>query len=120
MDNIKVTANFELPGSVMYNGEDSSHYTSQSNIIEHTVRKGKKLGIKREPIVYKVRKCIPAIQCINLTEESYEYMTSKEVPSFSKKSVWHRLSKNLRLTAHLEEIAGNLGGTLLNFTVYED
>lgn len=124
MDNIKVTFNIALPGRVMYEESvcqsDKSKYNHCTISLEHTYRKGKKLTIKKEPFHFNVRKSIPAVQCINLNEDTYNYMVSKEVPSFSNKSTWNKMSKKLRLNAHLEEIAQSLGGTLLEFTVYDD
>ena len=57
---------------------------------------------------------------INISDEAYQYMISTEVPSFSTKSAWNKMNKEQKLIAHLNEIASNLGGKLIDYTVYPD
>ena len=125
MSVIKLTANFELPGSTMFRNQTCQKSLKEcteynSLIIEDKVEKGKKTEVKREKIKFFTRKSIPALQVINILDEAYQYMISTEVPSFSTKSVWNKMNKEQKLIAHLNEIASNLGGKLIDYTVYPD
>lgn len=125
MSVIKLTANFELPGSTMFGSQTCQKSLKgcteyNSLIIEDKVEKGKKTEVKREKIKFFTRKSIPALQVINILDEAYQYMISTEVPSFSTKSVWNKMNKEQKLIAHLNEIASNLGGKLIDYTVYPD
>lgn len=125
MSVIKLTANFGLPGSTMFGNQTCQKSLKEcteynSLIIEDKVEKGKKTEVKREKIKFFTRKSIPALQVINILDEAYQYMISTEVPSFSTKSVWNKMNKEQKLIAHLNEIASNLGGKLIDYTVYPD
>ena len=125
MNVIKITANFELPGSTMFGKEacqKSPKKCTEYNylIVEDRVKKDKKVEIKREKLQFFTRKSIPALQVINMSEEAYQYMISNEVPSFSTKNVWNKMTKEQRLVAHLNETAAYLGGKLVDYTVYPD
>ena len=125
MNVIKITANFELPGSTMFGKEacqKSPKKCTEYNclIVEDRVKKDKKVEIKREKLQFFTRKSIPALQVINIMDEAYQSMTSNEVPSFSTKSVWNKMTKEQRIVAHLNEIAAHLGGKLIDYTVYPD
>lgn len=125
MNVIKITANFELPGGTMFGKEvcqkNPKEYTEYNSlIVEDKVKKGKKTEIKREKIQFFTRKSIPALQVINIRDEAYQSMTSNEVPSFSTKSAWNKMTKEQRIVAHLNEIAIHLGGKLIDYTIYPD
>ena len=125
MNVIKITANFELPGGTMFGKEvcqkNPKEYTEYNSlIVEDKVKKGKKTEIKREKIQFFTRKSIPALQVINIMDEAYQSMTSNEVPSFSTKNVWNKMTKEQRIVAHLNEIAAHLGGKLIDYTIYPD
>ena len=125
MNVVKLTANFELPGGTMFGKEvcqkNPKEYTEYNSlIVEDKVKKGKKTEIKREKIQFFTRKSIPALQVINIMDEAYQSMTSNEVPSFSTKSAWNKMTKEQRIVAHLNEIAIHLGGKLIDYTIYPD
>lgn len=125
MNVVKLTANFELPGGTMFGKEvcqknPKEHTEYNYLIVEDKIKKGKKTKIKREKIQFFTRKSIPAIQVINILDVAYQSMTSNEVPSFSTKSVWNKMTKEQRIVAHLNEIAAYLGGKLIDYTVYPD
>lgn len=125
MNETKLTANFELPGSTMFGKEacqKSPKELTEYNclIVEDKVQKGKKIKHKKEKLVFFTRKCIPILQVINMSEEAYQYMISNEVPSFSNRSTWMKMSKEQRLVAHLNETATHLGGKLASYCVYPD
>lgn len=125
MNITKLTANIELPGSVMFGKEacqKSPKELTEYNclIVTDKIRKRKKLEYKKEKLVFFTRKCVPALQVINMSEEAYQYMISSEVPSFSNRSTWMKMSKEQRLVAHLNETAASLGGKLVSYYVYPD
>ena len=125
MNVVKLTANFELPGGTMFGKEvcqknPKEHTECNYLIVEDKVKKGKKTKIKREKLQFFTRKSIPAIQVINILDVAYQSMTSNEVPSFSTKSVWNKMTKEQRIVAHLNEIAIHLGGKLIGCTIYPD
>ena len=125
MNVIKITANFELPGSTMFGKETCQKNLKECTkynylIVEDRVKKDKKIEVKREKLQFFTRKSIPALQVINMSEEAYQYMISNEVPSFSTKNVWNKMTKEQRLVAHLNETAAYLGGKLVDYTVYPD
>lgn len=125
MNITKLTANFELPGSIMFGKEacqkSPKEYTESNYlVVEDKIKVGKKTKIKKEKIQFYTRKSIPALQVINMSEEAYQYMISNEVPSFSTKSAWNKMTGEQRLVAHLNETATSLGGKLVDYTIYPD
>ena len=125
MNVTKLTANIELPGSVMFGKEacqKSPKKYTESNylVVEDKIKVGKKTKIKKEKIQFYTRKSIPVLQVINMSEEAYQYMISNEVPSFSTKSAWNKMTVEQRLVAHLNETASSLGGKLVDYTIYPD
>lgn len=125
MNVTKLTANIELPGSVMFGKgacQKSPKELTEYNclIVEDRISKGKKLEYKKEKLTFFTRKCIPTLQVINMSEEAYQYMISNEVPSFSNRNSWMKMSKEQRLAAHLNETAASLGGKLASYCVYPD
>lgn len=59
-------------------------------------------------------------QVMNMTKEAYDYMTSKEAPSFVSKKEWTNLSKNSRLKKHLERTKDFLRASDFSFEVFAD
>ena len=125
MNVIKLTANIELPGSVMFGKEacqKSPKELTEYNclIVGDRIRKGRKTEYKKEKLTFFTRKYVSALQVINMSEETYQYMICNEVPSCSNRSTWMRMSKEQRLVAHLNETAAYLGGKLASYCVYPD
>lgn len=125
MSVIKLTATIGLQGGTMY-GEDVCQ-SDKKNLYDHNiiVVEGKTNNNRKNPndkevLHYFTRRSIPARQSINMTDEAYAYMTSNEVPDFSNKSLWSKMSKMQRLEAHLKETAKSLNGELISFNVYPD
>lgn len=144
MTDVKVSLSIILPGSVMYSQEESL------KALQKPVRnkKGKVLKKKGEPVLQTVlvpdfakndsftikleegkeveevtvfvRKNRPAKQVINLTEEAYEYMISKNEPyGYQGKTMWSALNRNQRIKWHCQRIAESLGGTFEAFKVLD-
>lgn len=119
---IKVSLNITLPGSVMLSQEcakslekeeNGKGYNSFSMKIEY---EGGDKTIVRS-ITVKTRKSRPASQSLNLGMSAYKYMISDEVPSFFKTKDWGKLSVKQRLEAHLEEISKELGGVSFSYVI---
>ena len=118
MDNIKISANFKLKGSVMYSEKDKNgepiHYDINTvNFYDTETNKTKTVKLKTS-------RCKPCVQTISMSKEAYQYMISNEVPSFSTKSAWNKMTVEQRLVAHLNETASSLGGKLVDYTIYPD
>lgn len=119
---IKVNLSITLPGRVMVSEQVAQNkpenYESFSMIVTDVNNKKKK---DSERITVKVRKCVPALQSINLSVDAYESMTSKmEVPSWSKIGTWAAMSEKQRLEAHLQRITEALGGLSFTYKVLDN
>lgn len=92
---------------------------------------------KTEVINYYTRKCVPAKQVINISSVAYKNFISNTGPdsfyapsgfepykSLKKMALrdqaWNALTDEQKLLWHCKEIAANLGGTVLDFTVFPD
>ena len=47
-------------------------------------------------------------------------MTSKECPEWSKKAEWLSMSKKKRFEAHLNRIADDFRGKVMNYEIFKD
>ena len=128
MSEVKLSLSIKLPGRVMLSQEGAkaleqqglAGFTKHSLVVEMHKRMGKKVKVDKETIHFKTRNTIPAIQNINISKDAYDYMTSKECPSFMSPKDWGRMSKVKKLEAHLNEIAESRGGTVLHYHIFED
>lgn len=59
----------------------------------------------------------PAFQSIKITKESYNYMISKECPSWMKPKEWFKMNKTQRLEAHFQRTCEYLGGKSYSYTI---
>lgn len=119
---IKVNLNITLKGRVMLSEQVAQNkpenYESFSMIVTDVNNRKKK---DSERITVKVRKCVPALQSINLSVDAYESMISKmEVPSWSKIGTWTAMSEKQRLEAHLKRITEALGGLSFTYKVLDN
>ena len=119
---VKVNLSITLPGRVMISEQAAQNkpenYESFSMIVTNVNNKKKK---DSERITVKVRKCVPALQSINLSVDAYKAMTSKaEVPSWSKIGAWAAMSEKQRLEAHLKKITEALGGLSFTYKVLDN
>lgn len=126
MSNIKLSVTIELPGSTMMSpqecGENPENYNRVRILlsVKHWDKKTKKAFYKVEPLEFKTRKCVPAQQSINMTDEAYEYMTSQACPEWYYLGVgkWKKLSKIERLEQHLERTCKALKGISYTYVVF--
>lgn len=77
---------------------------------------------KKETIVYYTRRSKAVRQVLNISEESYQYFTSKEIPHGypSRAYAWETLSKKQRLEWHLNSICESMGGVMNSYVVFND
>ena len=140
MNEIKVSLTISLQGSVMFSKEEclkttqkvtrkkNKSFKKQARIQEedlskmdkNTLRVIDKRGKHPEMITFYTRKSRPAKQTINISKDSYDYMTSSSCPEWSKVGAWIQMSKVKRLEAHLQRLAEHLGGNVLSYKVFED
>ena len=143
MTSTKLSLSILLPGSTMFSEEESSKQLIKpvKNKSGKVVRKkGKVLtttitvpdfdkhdsftlrveqkGKTPEQIRVFTRKSRPARQVINMSEEAYQYMISKEQPA-EFKGTWNSLTIYQKLLWHCNRIAASLGGTVENFQVLD-
>lgn len=117
MDNIKITVNFTLPGSVMYEEQDcqSDPNKSDTRLIDVFDKKlNKSITLK-----YKTRRSKPVTQCINMTEEAYRGMLDIPVAGMTS-SHWKRMSPAAKVIEYLKLIQHDLKATSFDFTIYDD
>lgn len=143
MTEIKVNLSVVLQGRTMFSKEECLKTTQK--VIEKTSKKTGKTYKKTvdvlvdnldmmnkstirvidknntiETITVYTRKTKPATQSLNICKESYEYMTSKDCPSWSKPKVWNAMNKKERLESHLQRITEGLGGVSYTYQVFEE
>ena len=97
--------------------EDSVNFSVKSE------RYDKKKGIKVKSnfdINFKMSPTPTRIRILNINNEAYDYMTSKECPEWSKKAEWLSMSKKKRFEAHLSRIANDFRGKVVHYEVFED
>ena len=128
MSTTKLSVTVELQGSTMMTpqvcGENPENYNEEKVIIpvKQYDKKTKKVFYRNEPLTFRTRKCIPAYQSINMSEEAYEYMTSQACPEWYPLGIgkWKRLSKKERLELHLERTCKALNGVSYSYVVFGD
>lgn len=148
MTTTKVSLTIALPGSVMFskqlcfknstikdkNGKTVNVETpveGMTNQESFTLKlKDKKTGnMYTKRYDYHVRKCIPAKQVINISEEAYRAMIENEIPDFfrmagvSRKqlpALWQSLTDSEKLMIHFDAIAADLGGEVVDYEIFPD
>lgn len=140
MSEIKLSLSIELQGSTMFSKEECLKTTQETIITKngrkrtvtkvvedwdkmekHTMRVTNTNSTNPKIITFHTRKCKPATQSLNMSKEAYEYMIDKDsCPSWSKPGKWAAMSEKERLGAHLQRIAGHLGGISYTYQVFED
>ena len=71
-------------------------------------------------INFKMTRTPIRVRVLNISNESYDYMTSKECPEWSKRVEWLSMSKKKRFEAHINRIADDFRGKIMNYEVFED
>lgn len=117
----------EVPGATMLSSQDCEKmskkeaYDHTIMVVEHQVRKGKKLVTEKETLHINTRKSKPARQNINISKEAFSHMVDgKEIPSARMLKVWGNLTLAQRLEYHLGLIAENFGATSFSYEVLDD
>ena len=140
MNEIKLNLSIVLPGRILLSKEECLKTTRETitdksgkkktviKVIEDYSKMNKHSmkvrGVKKsdsETITFFTRKSIPATQSINMTKESYDYMTDRNsCPPWSKQSKWNTMSKKERLESHLQRTTEHLGGISYTYQIFED
>ena len=144
MIDIKLNLSIELPGSTMLSKEECLKTTHKviekktkagkiykktikvevedwDKVEKHSMRVTNTNGTYPEIITFYTRKCKPATQSLNISNEAYEHMIDGDsCPSWSKPGKWAAMSEKERLEAHLQRIVEHLGGISYTYQVLED
>lgn len=132
MNDVKVNLNLVLQGRTLLSHEQAEAFEKEKSgtgydtfrlDIEETKISGNKKVTKRETIFPKVRKSKTIKQTINLSKESYDYMTStddRDCPRFIRPKQWKAMNAKMKLEAHLERIAQHLGAQSFTYNVLDD
>ena len=144
MDNVKVNLSVTFKGRVLLSKEECLK-TTQKEIIrkrkngqsykkvidiqvedldkmdKSTIEVADSNGRNKEVLTIYTRKCVPARQSINLTNEAYKFMIDKkEVPYWTKAGAWASMSNKQRLESHLKNIMEHLGGVSYTYVIFDD
>lgn len=118
MVNIKISAKFELQGSIMYSKEEveqNKELLTPHTLVVGATEKGKYV---KTTLHFNTRKTKPVYQVINISDLAYnEWLTRK--PFFTCPG-YGSYNKEQKIRVHLENIAENLGGKLVDFTIMPD
>lgn len=93
------------------------------NFSVKSERYDKKKSIKVKSnldINFKMNPTPSRIRILNINNEAYDYMTSKECPEWSKKAEWLSMSKKKRFESHLNRIAHDCLGKVMGYEVFND
>lgn len=101
------------------------------NIFEGGIEESVNFSVKSErydknkiksnfDINFKMSPTPSRIRILNINNEAYDYMTSKECPEWSKKVKWLSISKKKRFEAHINRIANDFRGKVVHYEVFED
>lgn len=63
---------------------------------------------------------VPCSKSIKMTNDAYEYMTSKEMPAWYHKKDWARLTPIQRLELHLKRTCLHENGESFTYSILED
>lgn len=77
-------------------------------------------GGRNFDINFKMNITPTRIRVLNINNEAYDYMTSKECPEWSKKAEWLSMSKKKRFEAHLNRLAHDFKGKVMNYEIFKD
>ena len=90
-------------------------------IIEGGVEESVNFSVKGNfNINFKMTRTPVRVRVLNISNESYDYMTSKECPEWSKKAEWLSMSKKKRFESHLNRIADDFRGKVMNYEIFKD
>lgn len=116
MNDIKITASFVLPGSVMDKTVDSNKEYKNYELIQVRTHVGKD---SYKTITVRIPKCKQCTQTLNMSMDAYTNMLTTPVQGTSPKH-WVRMPASQRIEAHLREIQAGLRATGFTYIIYED
>ena len=127
MSIIKLSLKIVLPGRTLLSEQECSKNPEES-FNSHSMVVGDNKHNK-EVIHFQTRKSRPVTQCLNISEDSYNYMTAKSLdaredaqncPEWSRPKDWFNLNQTQRLEAHLDRISKTVGGVSFTYNVLDD
>lgn len=125
---IKILLTIEgIEGATLHTEGKTKYPFSLTKADLHWLKHNKKYTREdKDKIVYKgVRKIhnivsVPCSKSIKLTQDAYDYMTSKESPEWYFKKDWGRLNPIVRLEMHLQRMCEHNGGKSFTYSILED
>lgn len=132
MSTAKLSVSIVLPGSTMVSSQECEQNPNKSTTVMPVVletvkkfnKKENKVYFKRDVINVNIRKTIPALQVIQMSEEAYEHMISNFCPewfgSAGGPNRWKKMSANEKLNAHLNRLCESFNGLSYSYTVFND
>lgn len=111
----RIILTINLPGAIMLTEKEAAETNSYKEFTVNVLNEKN----RRETLNIKTRGNRTAQQVIKMNDNAYDYMTSNEVPEFSNKFMWARMSKNQRLRAHLKNVSDSLGGISFTYEVLD-
>ena len=93
------------------------------NFSVNSERYDKKRGLKVKSnfdINFKMSPTPTRIRVLNINNQSYDYMTSKECPEWSKRAEWLSMSKKKRFESHINRIAHDCFGKIMDYEIFND
>lgn len=118
MNEIKLRASFSLRGTKLLSEEEAEKLGLELNTHSVTVYNGKTKT--KETTVFHTKAQNRINQTVNMDKSAYIDMVSSTPPVGVNKFIWNKYSKNQRIKYHLEQIASDLGGTLLDFAILDE
>lgn len=129
----KVSLSLMVPGATMLSSQEceknpKENYNFHKVNLQYKKGRGKYSKEKAEYIHFKTRKCVPAVQHINISVDSYNAMIStptskkffKIVDELTGKRLWDTTPIDKRLELHLDNLAEALGALSYTYKVLAD
>ena len=94
---------------------------ASEKIIERGIEESVNFSVKDNfNINFKMTSNPVRVRVLNISNESYNYMTSKECPEWSKRAEWLSMSKKKRFESHINRIAHDCFGKIMDYEVFND
>ena len=97
---------------------DMNDYKSIDLKVKVKDKKSHKEFFTKETLHVYTRKCVPAIQSMPITDDFYKGCLSTPIGTMSLNQ-WEKVATNIRLKMHMEQIANDFNGKLLDYTLFE-
>lgn len=123
MDNIKILLTIQLEGGTLVRKSEPEviHYQLTKHDLDPRIKgkEGFKIA-KKGKVKYFPLEAKPASLCVNIGQEAFKYMTSKECPHWQRTKTWLGMSAKQRLEAHLQRMCEYHHGKSYRYQILED